>query len=234
MRKIDFCDALGDINEDYIREAQAFRNQEFFETAKTKVTSRRKRSIALIAACVCLMISFITALAVSGLGTQIIEFFTDRRLGTDYSESGYDLSVFIEKFPVEALKGDVCKVGALIVHQYEEYQPYSSRFPGHWQKSFKSRGDACDYIGVDCLKRLDLDVTEQETKMNVYGYANGAIQFFILETIYTEGDIQLQFFSQIYTENYTEEITTGTRTTESVEFDKSFYTTVNNLYHSQQ
>ncbi len=225
MKKIDFCELLSDIHEDYLEEARTLRNQPPAAQAK----SGRKLSALLIAACICLLISSVTVLAASDFGTQIITFFTDRgEQGSDLIESGYDIRISIERIPTKALTGEVREIGASIMQQYKEYQPYSSWFPGHWQKTFASRESACAYIGFDGLKQPDLGLPEVETKLSVYGDRSGEILFLYLETLYTDGDIRLQFFSEIYTENYPEEITTGFRTTESVAFEESFYTTGSN------
>lgn len=66
------------------------------------------------------------------------------------------------------------------------------------------------------------------TTLHVFGNERGEILSVNLETSYTVDKMNVQFFSQIYTEHYEEEITFGTRIGEDVEFDESFYTTKNN------
>lgn len=183
----------------------------------------------VIAACLCLLMGSVTAMAVSGSGTKVIDFFTSRTdFGSDYSESGFTLSVEVEKIPVDALKGKIREVPTYIKEQFDSYEHYMSWFPGHWQETFESRNDAYDYIGFDGLTKLQWGLEEGQTELNVYGEPNGAIISVMVETHYTVGDIRLQFFSYIYTENAKDEITTGTVTTEYAEFTESFFTTANN------
>ena len=224
MNTTDFCELFGDIRGDYLEEAQVQRSC----TRAARKRTRTKRAAALIAACLCLLVSSATALGASDWGTQILAFFTDRsEQGSDLVESGYDLRIFIERFPISALTGGVREAGASIRQQYEDYQPYDSWYPGHWQRSFPSREAACAYIGLAGMKQPDLGLPETDTKLSVYGNNSGEILFLDLETLYSDGNMFLQFSSQIYTENHPEEITTGTRTTESVMFVESFHTVGN-------
>ena len=222
MTKEQLFAFFGDIDENYIREAQRFRaGQPAPAAVRPKV---RKRLAALIAACCCLALLSAAALAYGTFGTQLISAFTSRaEPGSDLVESGYDLSVFIEKVPVKAL-GDVREAGRSIARQYEEYSPFSSWHPGHWQKAFLSREAACAYIGFAGLQPGFPDIPEKRTSLSVYGNKNGDIELLNLETLYVEGDIRLQYFSSIYTENFAGEITTGSRTTESIAFEEVRYT----------
>lgn len=203
-----------------------------FVEAADMIPSAKKRGRirwGAIAACICLLMGTITVMAVSGFGTKVIDFFTSRtEPGSDYSESGFTLSVEIEKVPVDALKGKIREVPAYIKEQFASYKPHMSWYPGHWQKTFESRNDAYDYIEFDGLKRLDWDLEEGQTTLNVLGERNGNILSVMVETHYTVGDIRLQFSSDIYTENANDEITTGAVTSEYVEYTESFYTTKNN------
>ena len=38
---------------------------------------------------------------------------------------------------------------AVIRQQFDAYEPFSSRYPGSWEKTFKTRDEACDYLGFD-------------------------------------------------------------------------------------
>lgn len=225
MNAMDLCEALGDVREEYLREAQAVRE---LSGARAKAGRKRKR-LVLLAACVCLVLASATVLASGGFGIRVLERFTDRQLAADLSESGYDLSVEIQRIPADALKGEVREAGAEIVRQYREYEPYSSWFPGHWRRTFSSRAEGAGYIGLDGLKQPELDAEEQETEVNVFGDAGGAIRSLTLDTAYTAGDIRLQCSARIYTEDYTEDITAGVRTTESAVYTESFYTTESGL-----
>lgn len=207
-----------------------------FVEAADRTPSAHKRSAmrwGVLAACICFVIATTTALAVSSLRIKVIDFFTSHtESDPDYSESGFTLSIDIEKIPVEALKGKIREVPAYIEEQFDSYEPYSNWYPGHWQKKFESRDAAYDYIRFDGLKKLHWDIAEGQTTLNVSGKSNGAILSVGVATYDTVGDIGLQFFSDIFTENYTDEITTGSVTTEYVEFTESLYTTKNNkVFH---
>lgn len=224
MNTMDLLEALGDVREEYLREARAVRDP----AARASGRGKRRRAV-LLAACVCLVLASVTALASGRFGTWVLTIFTDRQLAVDYSESGYDLLVDAERIPADALKGDVREAGAEIARQYRDYRPYSSWFPGHWRRTFPSRAEGGDYIGLDGLKQPELDAEEQETEVNVYGDADGTIRSLTLDTAYTAGDIRLQFSARIYTEDYTEDITTGVRTTEHAAYTESLYTTERGL-----
>ena len=202
----------------------------FIEDADRIPVVKKKAHVkwGVIAACICLLMGTVTVMAVSGYGTKVIEFFTSRtKPDTDYTESGFTLSVEIEKVPVNALKGKIREVPAYIKEQFASYKPYMNWYPGNWQKIFESRNDAYDYIGFGGIKRLDWDLEEGQTTLNVNGEQNGDILAVTVGTQYKVGDIGLQFFSTIYTENTEDDITTGIVTTEYEEYSESFYTTKN-------
>lgn len=183
-----------------------------------------------IVACLIIILSTVTIFASTGWGTRIIDIFTSRtEPGSDFSESGYDLSIDIEKIPVNLLKGEVQEVPSVIVQQFENYKPIYSWYPGSWHKEFSSFAAARDYIGLDFLDFLDWNLEEQSIKLMVTGNAKGELLILQLETYYQVDDIRLQAYSHIYTEDYDEKITYGSRTTEDIVFTESFYTTDNQL-----
>ena len=219
---MELCEALGDVREDYLREAQALRDP-------ARANGGRRRRAVLLAACVCLALASVTALAAGGFGIRVLTVFTDRRIAADFSESGYDLSVDVARFPVEALQGEVRTAGEEIARQYREYDLYSSWFPGHWCRTFSSRAEGTGYIGLEGLKQPEVDAEEQETAVNVYGDEDGTILYLTLDTAYTAGDVRLQFSAEIYTEHCTGDITAGVRTTEHAAYTESVYTTQRGL-----
>lgn len=83
MNAMDLCEALGDVREEYLREAQAVRE---LSGARAKAGRKRKR-LVLLAACVCLVLASATVLASGGFGIRVLERFTDRQLAAvpDYS-----------------------------------------------------------------------------------------------------------------------------------------------------
>ncbi|MBU5627558.1 hypothetical protein KQI82_11615 [Oscillibacter sp. MSJ-2] len=209
-------DSLTNVSETWIEEAQ-----EPFTKKRRWILNRWGA-----AACLCLLIATATAFAVSGPGTALIEWFTSRaEPGSDFTESGFDLSVELERVPISDLTGEVRNAGALIAQQFKDYRPYDSWFPGLYQIRFSSPEEAYDYIGLSSLKQLDWDLEEQETTLNVCGTPDGRITSINLETMYLSEEIRLQFHSRIYTEFCDEPLTIGVRTTESVGYQESFYTT---------
>lgn len=207
----------------------------FIEEAEAVTAGNRtKRSLRVrllpLVACFILAFCTVTVFAATNWGTHIIDMFTSRtEPGSDFSESGYDLSIDIEKIPVKLLDGDIQEVPGIIIKQYENYKPYDSWYPGCWQKKFTSFTAAKKYVGLSSLKSLDWNLEEQSTILIVTGNVEGKLQILQLETDYQVVDIRLQAFSHIYTEDYDEEITYGSRTTEDIAFTEAFYTTDNQL-----
>ena len=170
------------------------------------------------AACVCILLGTTSVLAATGLGTRLIRFFSSQK------ESGYELSAEIVKFPADALQGEIREVPAVIKEQFASYEPYMDWFPGTWEKAFETRDDACDYVGFNKIKRLHWDIQEEQTLLCVQGTENGDLTSVSVETQYTAGDIRLQFFSDLYTENAEGEITVLTAMAEKVGFTETFCT----------
>ena len=208
-----FSDAMSVIDGKYIDEAISY----------NKNAGRLRRfyriPMAAAAAVLALLLLGCAVLAAGGFGTRLKSFFHSDE------ESGYDLSVAVEKTPADALTGEVREAGDIILQQFRDYSVFESWYPGLWQTVFSTRDTACDYIGYDRLKRIDLGYDEQETVLDVLGNEQGQILSLSLETRYSAGEMNVQFFSQIYTENYDEEIVISDRTTESLEFEESFYST---------
>ena len=211
MRGNELLDKMELVDPAYVEAADAVR----------KGRNLRRIRWVVIAACLCLLIGTTTVLAATGLGTKVLRIFKS------HEESGYELSAEIVKFPVEELKGDIREVSELIKQQYASYQPTMSSFPGSLERAFKTRDEACNYIGFDRIKRLQLNAEEGQTILRVDGTANGDFNSVSVETGYTAGDIRMQFFTNIYTENAEGEITIGAFTTEKVDFTETFYTTKN-------
>lgn len=218
--------SLTNIDDEYI--------DEMMQSSVHMVIARKKpvksmKYYIMIAACIVLVLSTATVLAKSSFGTRLIEMFTSRRQGTGpYTESGYDLLVDVERIPVREL-GDIKGVSEEIRKQIASYQPTQSWYPNSWYKTYASSEDAIAFIGLDIIQKLDWELEEKHASLTVLGANNGDIKHVSMETRYQEGDVRLQAFAQIYTENYQEQITYGTRTTEDASFKESYYTTKNNL-----
>lgn len=180
----------------------------------------------IIAACFALL-ALTAAAAISGVATDLIDSFTSRfEPDSDYSESGFKLRVDIEKIPENCLTDDIKEISTVIKEQYKSYKPYMSHHPGTWQKSFSSRSEAYGFISCDKIEHLPIDWEEEKTGLYVQGTKNGALLSLTVETRYIIGNIRMQFFSDIYTENFIGDITTGSVTTEYAEYSESFYTTL--------
>ena len=220
MNSLDFCETLGDIRPEWLAEAETV-------GAPRRPAHRRKMRIAvLVAACICLICSSAAVLAASDAGTKLLSFFTDRREdGSDLVESGYDLSVSVEQFPTDAFSEALLDTGAVIVQQCREHTLYSSAVPGLLKIDFATRADACAFIGLDRLIRPDFPLAAGETTLSILGSAAGEIESLHLETSARDGDIRLQFFTEIYTEHHDGDFTLLARSTEHLEWRESFYTT---------
>ncbi|MCC8121760.1 MAG: hypothetical protein LIO42_07250 [Oscillospiraceae bacterium] len=174
----------------------------------------------VIAACIGLLIlGAVSAMAAGGFGTRLISSFTGKQ------ESGYSLSIELERISTDELTGDILEVQDIIKKQYEEFEVFSSSAPSQWGTRFETREEALTYIGLDGLKTLDWELEEQGTALSVCGNQEGQITSLTLETDYVEEQIRLYFFSDVYTENETGELSTGVAAAESVTFQESFYTT---------
>ena len=219
MRGSELLGKMELIDPAYVEAADAF----------PAVKNRSRIRLWLLAACIGLLILSATAFATSDFGTRLLESFSGKsEPGSDYSESGFKLSVDIEKVPVNALKGSIQEVPALIRQQFLSYKPHMSWYPGHWKKTFPSRDAAYDYIGLKQLKYVPWDWKDKKTELWVHGNKNGDIQSVAVETFSTVGDINLQFFTNIYTKNLEGEITIRSVTTEYAEYSQFYYTTAQN------
>ena len=130
MRGNEFLDKMDLIDPSFVEAADAVPN----------VKKKRYIKWGAIAACLCLLMGSVTAMATSDFGTKVVEFFTSRsEPGSDFSESGYVLGVEVERIPQKALKGEIREVPAYIREQFDAYEPFMSWTPGLWQKTFESR-----------------------------------------------------------------------------------------------
>lgn len=203
MKKEEFAVLLGEIDERYITEADRL--------------PRRPLGLRwiIVAACFCLLIGGTTVYAASEHGTWITALFTHRE------ESGYDLAMDIRKIDDSELSAELRALDSVIVQQYKDSKPYDSKFPGSWYKHFDSAADARAFIGYPPLVGLDWGLEETQTTLSVYGMPDGRLQWVHLETDYAVGDIWLQAFSQIYTEHYAGELSTGSRAAEEISFTQT-------------
>lgn len=214
MNAKTFSDAMSEVDAKYVAEALSY------DASAKRPRHSLRVSVALIAAVLAI---FLMGAAVAGVfGTEIIDFFTS------HTESGFDLDVAVQKIPMDDFSENIHEVGDIIEQQFKNYKLYDSWYPGEWQTTFLTRDKACEYIGFAGLKQIDWGFDEQITTLRVWGDEQGRVLSLDIETSYVIGDMNVQFSSQIYTENYEEELVLGTRISESVEFEESFYTTASN------
>lgn len=211
-----FSDAMSEIDSRYIDEALSYNEK------PNRSRHTHRVSVVMAAALLAMFLIGCAVVAADMFGTQLLDFFTSQ------NESGFDLEFAIEKVSIDDLTGEIRKAGDIIRQQFEESKLYDSWYPGLWQTTFSTRDKACEYIGFDRLKRLDWDFEEEKTTLDVMGNEQGQILSVNVETWYSIDDMNVQSFSWIYTENYNEEFTHGTRFSENVGFREQFYTTDNN------
>ena len=208
-----FSDAMGLIDDKYILEAAEY------SKSTGKILRLRRIPTAAAVALLAVLLLGCAVLAAGVFGTQLLGFFHSGE------ESGYDLSVNIEKVPLDALTGKIRETGGIIRQQFSEYKEFDSQSPDSWQGTFATRDAACDYIGYNKLKRIDLGYDEKETTLTVAGNEQGQILSFALDTDYTAGDMRVFFSSFVFTEYHKGENWISDRATENLDYEESFYTT---------
>ena len=185
----------------------------------------RLRRAVLAAACVCFLAS--AAAVAAGGGTWLLDTFTARGApGSELTQSGYDLAADVEKFPVSALTGEIQEAGEEIARQFENYDLFSSWYPGTLRRThFPSAAEAREYIGLEALRGLDWELEETRTSLDVTGDPQGRLLRIRLETDYEVEGVRLQAFATIFTEDSEDTVIIGARTTEDVAFRESLRTT---------
>ncbi len=204
------ADVLGLIDEDLL-------------DAELPKRSRRGRTVRILlaAACVCLVLGTITALA-AGAGTALLAKF---RKGEDGGfESGYDMSAQLTLFPEEALTGEIREVPAIIRRQLEEAKSWSDQTPNTYYRAFDTAAEALEYVGLDALQPIRWSVEETGTTLSVLGGAQGEIADVSVVTYWEEGEARLQTVAWLRTRNSGEDTTLGVRTTEDVGYTEERFT----------
>lgn len=210
--------SLTDISDQYIDEARPAPRE-----ARRLMT---RKMLALVAVLVLLICSF-TVFASHLWGTQVIEFFTGRiEEGSDYKESGYDLSVAIEKKSFDLLKGEIQGVPDHIVEAFKTTDIYSSWYPGNWQEEFSNTSQAIDFIGYPGLEKTLWSLKEEGVVLDVLGGKDGRVSRVRLETKYKSGDVRLSSVATIYTSDFEGPISLGVTSTEDLTFEEKTFTTV--------
>ncbi len=190
------------------------------ELPKRKWRGKTAR-ILLAAACVCLVLGTVTALA-TGAGTTLLAKF---RKGEDGGfESGYDMAAQLTPFPEEALTGDIREVPAIIRRQIEEATPWSNQFPNTYYRVFDTAAQALKYVGLEELRPIRWDVEETGTTLSVFGGQRGEITSVSIMTQCQKGDVHLQTEAWLRTENDSADATFSVRTTEDVDYTEESFT----------
>ena len=198
--------------------------------------SKKTKWIVLGVCVICLAIGFlagwfagrrvISEKNVSNSDIHSASFFTSRtEPGSDFIESGYDLPIDITRIPITSFSEELQKASETIKQRYQEVTALSSSTPGYLRTDYDSRATACTYIGLSILKSFNWDKEECGTFVSVLGTKEGKIKAVSLETDYIVNEIRIQFISNVYTEDYKEEVSVSTRTTEDVKYTESYYTT---------
>ena len=146
-----------------------------------------------------------------------------------HEDSGYTLEINMSKTPLSNIKGEIAEISTIIKDNYEEYELWSSILPGHWYKEFESSQEAMEYIGLSNLHSLNWNLKENNTGITAFGNSNGEIEYIILENSYEIDSIRLQATATIYTDKYSQKLTTGASTTENLEFYDSYLCTENHM-----
>lgn len=201
----------------------------YVEAADAAPERKKKRWTlwrAAVAACVCLVVLAGTAAAVSGRsGTWLVAFFSGKDDKSGYGETGYELGANIEKFPISELSENLQRVSERIVHQFETTTVFSSWAPGHWQEKNFSAEEAWAFIGLESLQKPDWDLEEWYNTLNIYGDSTGRIEHILIDTAYQVGDIHLQAWAEIYTENFNGEVQIHAVTEKDISFTETFRST---------
>lgn len=176
---------------------------------------------AAVAACLCLILLAGTAMAVSGGRTWLVEVFGG--LGSD--ETGYELSVDMDIIPTSRMSDNLQGVSKEIVRQFETTTLFSSWIPGHWMEKDLSVDEAWEFIGLESLQKPDWDLEVWYNTLNIYGDSSGRIEHILIDTGYQEGDIRLQAWAQIKTENYEGEQHLRSITESGIRFEETFLAT---------
>ncbi len=186
---------------------------------------RRRRGttarILLAAACVCLALGTVTALA-AGAGTTLLAKFRKGENGG--FESGYDMAAQLTPFPEEALTGDIREAPALIRRQIEEATLWSNQSPNVYICEFDTSAQALEYVGLEELRPIRWDVEETGTTLSVFGGQRGEIASVSIMTYCQKGDVRLQTQAWLRTENDSADNTFSVRTTEDVDYTEECFT----------
>lgn len=186
-------------------------------------TGKRRRTLwrAAVAACLCLVLLAGTAAAVSGGRTWLVEMFGGR--GSD--ETGYELSADVDIIPTSRMSENLQGISEEIVRQFETVTLSSSWMPGHWMEKNLSADEAWEFIGLASLQKPDWDLEVWYNTLNVYGDSSGRIERILIDTGYREGDVTLQAWAEIKTENFAGELHLRSITEPGVRFAESFLST---------
>lgn len=188
MKNERLLNAMGDVNYELIE--NALNNK---PKGKTRV---RLRWVAT-AACMVLILS-ITAYAVTNV-------FSVRKLEL-IGESGYSITAEIKKIPKNSLKGQVVEASDIVIEQYRNYDPYSSKFPGVYEREFNFAEDAVKYVGLKNLVIPFFPYQNAATEVIAECTEDGKIASVRVETVNLSEAVRVQVMSQIITTAYKNDV----------------------------
>ncbi len=176
---------------------------------------------AAVAACICLALLAGTAAAVGGGRTWLVEMF----VGRGSEETGYELGVDMDVIPTSRMSENLETVSKALVRQFETTTLFSSWMPGHWMEKNFSVDEAWEFIGLESLRKPSWDLEVWCNTLNVYGDSGGKISSILIDTGYREGDVSLQAWAEIKTENFAGELHLQSVGEKGTSFEEIFLST---------
>lgn len=158
---------------------------------RTPVQRKRVYVRWIAAAAACMLLLGISAYAV--MNTYYVEKIYLAQ------GSGYSVTLRLPKISQNRLTGKIANVPAIIKDQYENYQPWSSRYPGAYTESFASPADAVRFVGFDGLRVPYFPYDRSDTTVTVMGSESGALESVIIETSNLFEDVRVTVYSYICT-----------------------------------
>lgn len=207
--------ALGDVDEAFIAEAAP------------QASPRRKRRIRWLPAAACLVLVFtlsVTALAFTEAGVRFREYVRSI-WEPGLVETGYNVDIYLEKYPESVFTGQVREAGPVIRQQILNYKSYMSQLPNIMYRRFDTAAQAMEYLGCAPLAMPDCGFTETGSTVSVYGDQQGNMLQVSLETGYEYQELRMQAFARVYTTLYDGDIGTGARDLDGDSYWEGAYTT---------
>ena len=219
MKEEQLMEAIGKIDESMLREVETVRNGNSGNTERTGVTHTghkglRRKWLIPVAACMVMMIGGIGAYASGLLGGGSLKTGKGNvgKFNSDYEYTALEDI----RIPILEIKGTVRSVTEQMNQEAANFDPTSSQLPGTKQKRFATVEDAVDYIGYKKLTVPDISADVQEVTVQAVGIEKEGTQsstpeydlaHITLEAMYRRGEVVVQEFYTLSTENVQEDQT---------------------------